>query len=37
MCYKNFCDLDFRIAPMGEWPRPMQDLLEFEDMLLLTS
>ena len=37
MHYEKFRDLEFRIAHEGEWPRLMWDLLEFEDMLLLTS
>ena len=37
MRYVKFCDLDFGIAPEGEWPRQMQDILEFEDILLLTG
>ena len=37
MHYEKLRDLDFGIAPEVEWPRLMQDLIEFEDMLLLTS
>ena len=37
MRYEKFRNLDFGIVPKGEWPRLMRDLLEFEDMLLLTS
>ena len=35
--FEKFCNLDFRIAPKGEGPWLMWDLLEFESILLFIS